>query len=82
MGLFLIFNRLFRGHDCVIIGAPGSTKYYFLRGEYQMNTCLSELYLKLSHFDARIIRLALLVVAAAVSGGVVLGLPISGDVTG
>jgi len=47
-----------------------------------MNTCLSELYLKLSHIDARIIRLALLVVAAAVSGGVVLGLPISGDVTG
>ena len=47
-----------------------------------MNTCLSEMYLKLSRFDVRIIRLAFLVLAAAVSGGIVLGLPISGDLTG
>jgi hypothetical protein len=47
-----------------------------------MNTCLSELYLKLSRFDTRIIRLAFLVLATAVSGGIVLGLPIAGDVIG
>jgi hypothetical protein len=48
-----------------------------------MNTCLSELYLKLSRIDARIIRLAFLVLAAGFSGRVViLGLPISGDMIG
>ena len=47
-----------------------------------MNTCLSALYLKISHIDARIIRLAFLVLAAAASGGFVLGLPIAGDVIG
>jgi hypothetical protein len=48
-----------------------------------MNTCLSELYLKLSRIDARIIRLAFLVLAAAFSGRVVImGLPMAGDVIG
>jgi hypothetical protein len=61
---------------------PCSTKYIFLRGDIQMNTCLSALYLKISHIDARIIRLAFLVLAAAASGGFVLGLPIAGDVIG
>jgi hypothetical protein len=47
-----------------------------------MNTCLSELYLKISRFDARIVRLAFLVLAACASGGFLLGLPIAGDATG
>ncbi len=47
-----------------------------------MNTCLSNVYLKLSSFDVRIVRLALLILTVVASGGVILGLPISGDVTG
>jgi hypothetical protein len=47
-----------------------------------MNTCLSTIYLKLSQFDSRIIRLALLTLTLFASGGVILGLPISGDVSG
>jgi hypothetical protein len=47
-----------------------------------MNTCLSTIYLKLSQIDSRIIRLALLTLMLFASRGVVLGLPISGDVSG
>ena len=47
-----------------------------------MNTCLSTIYLKLSQLDSRIVRLALLTLALLGSGSVVLGLPISGDVSG
>jgi len=47
-----------------------------------MNTCLSELYLKISRFDARIVRMAFLVLAVAFSGGFIMGLPISGEVIG
>lgn len=44
-----------------------------------MNTCLSNLYLKLNQIDARYIRVALLTLMLF-SGGVVLSLPINGDV--
>ena len=47
-----------------------------------MNTCLSTIYLKFSQLDSRIIRLALLFLTVIVSGGVVLHLPIAGDVSG
>jgi hypothetical protein len=47
-----------------------------------MNTCLSEMYLKLSRIDARIIRLAFLILAAAASGRIIMGLPMAGDVIG
>ena len=47
-----------------------------------MNTCLSALYLKLSQLDSRYFRLALTIIALAGSGGVILGLPIGGDVSG
>jgi hypothetical protein len=47
-----------------------------------MNTCLSALYLKLSQLDSRYFRLAFMVIALAASGGVILGLPIGGDVSG
>jgi len=52
----------------------------FLRGDIQMNTCLSNIYLKLNQIDSRYIRMALMVLAFVFSGGVVLGLPIHGDV--
>ena len=45
-----------------------------------MNTCLNNLYLKLSKFDVRYLSLAFMVVAVLASGHMVLGLPISGDV--
>jgi hypothetical protein len=45
-----------------------------------MNTCLSNVYLKLSQIDSRYVRVALMVFALAVSGHFILGLPISGDV--
>ncbi len=45
-----------------------------------MNTCLSSLYLKLSKFDTRYVALALMVFALVASGGIVLGVPIHGDV--
>jgi hypothetical protein len=45
-----------------------------------MNTCLSNLYLKLSNIDPRIFRLALLTLTVVASGGIILGLPINGDV--
>jgi hypothetical protein len=47
-----------------------------------MNTCLSTIYLKFSQLDSRIIRLALLTLAVFVSRGIVLGLPIPGDLSG
>jgi hypothetical protein len=47
-----------------------------------MNTCLSAIYLKFSQLDSRIIRLVLLTLTVFASGGVILGLPISGDVSG
>jgi hypothetical protein len=50
----------------------------FYRGDIQMNTCLSAIYLKLNQIDVRYIRMALMVA----SGGVVMGLPIHGDVGG
>ncbi len=47
-----------------------------------MNTCLSNIYLKFSHLDSRHVRLALMVFALVASGGVILGLPITGDLSG
>ncbi len=47
-----------------------------------MNTCLSSIYLKLSRIDPRHIRLAFLVMTLIASGGVILGLPIAGDLSG
>ena len=47
-----------------------------------MNTCLSNAYLKLSKLDSRYVRLALMVFTLVASGGVILGLPIMGDVSG
>jgi hypothetical protein len=44
-----------------------------------MNTCLTNLYLTLSKIDSRYIRLAFMILALA-SGGVIMGLPIHGDV--
>jgi hypothetical protein len=52
----------------------------FFRGEIQMNTCLSALYLKINQLDPRYIRLAFMVLTLVASGGVILGLPIHGDV--
>ncbi len=45
-----------------------------------MNTCLSTIVLKLNKIDTRIIRMALLTLTLVASGGVILGLPINGDV--
>jgi hypothetical protein len=45
-----------------------------------MNTCLSTLYLRICKMDARYIRLALIVLTLAASGGTILGVPIHGDV--
>ena len=45
-----------------------------------MNTYLSAIYLKLAQLDSRHIRLAFMVVAVLFSGGVVMGIPIHGDV--
>jgi hypothetical protein len=55
----------------------------FLKGDIQMNTCLSNIYLKLSQIDSRYIRMALVVLMLFASGGTILGgLPINGDVGG
>jgi hypothetical protein len=54
----------------------------FYRGDIQMNTCLSAIYLKLNQIDVRYIRMALMVLTLVASGGVVMGLPIHGDVGG
>ncbi len=45
-----------------------------------MNTCLSRLYLKLCQIDSRHIRLVLTILAVFGSGGVIMALPIHGDV--
>ena len=81
MGIFLIFNRLFRGYDYVIIWGQSST-ILFSRGDIQMNTCLSNIYLKLNQIDARYVRLALIVLALVGTGGSILALPINGDLSG
>ncbi len=47
-----------------------------------MNTCLSNVYLKFSKLDSRYVRLALMVFTLVASGGVILGLPIMGDLSG
>jgi len=52
----------------------------FLRGDIQMNTCLSNIYLKLNQIDFRYIRIALMVLAFVAPGAAILGLPIHGDV--
>ena len=45
-----------------------------------MNTCLSNIYLKLNKIDTRYIRLALMALTLFTSGSVILGIPIHGDV--
>jgi hypothetical protein len=52
----------------------------FNQGDIQMNTCLNNVYLKVAKIDSRTVRMVLMVVAVLASGGVILGLPISGDV--
>lgn len=47
-----------------------------------MNTCLSTIYLKLSQFDSRYVRLATLTLALVLGGGFISYLPIAGDVGG
>lgn len=47
-----------------------------------MNTCLSSLYLKICQLDSRHIRFLLTALAAFASGGVILALPIHGDIGG
>jgi hypothetical protein len=56
-----------------------STTILFFKGDIQMNTCLTALYLKITKIDARYIRLALMVLTLTASGGFLLGLPIHGD---
>lgn len=46
-----------------------------------MNTCLTNLYLKLNQIDSRYVRMALLVLAFF-GGGIAMGIPIHGDVGG
>jgi hypothetical protein len=57
-------------------------KILFLEEIFKMNTCLSNIYLKFSQLDSRYVRLALMVLALTASGGVILGLPIMGDLSG
>ncbi|MFZ2095321.1 MAG: hypothetical protein WAV05_01665 [Anaerolineales bacterium] len=45
-----------------------------------MNTYLSTMVLKISQIDSRYIRLGLMVLTLVATGGMILGLPISGDV--
>jgi hypothetical protein len=47
-----------------------------------MNTCLSNVYLKFAQIDPRYIRLVLFVLTLVASRGVIMHLPISGDVSG
>ncbi len=47
-----------------------------------MNTCLTNLYLKLNQIDPRYIRVALLVLTMVGMGGTILSLPINGDLSG
>ncbi len=44
-----------------------------------MNTCLTNLYLKLHQIDSRYIRLAL-IIFSFIGGGYAMGIPIHGDV--
>ncbi len=46
-----------------------------------MNTCLSSLYLKLCQLDSRHIRIAL-VALTLIGGGMIMGIPIHGDIGG
>ena len=45
-----------------------------------MNTCLSNLYLKLSKIDARYVRLAFMLAAIVTGGGILGALPVHGDI--
>lgn len=47
-----------------------------------MNTCLSTIYLKLCQIESRHIRMALVFLTLIASGGIVLGIPIHGDIGG
>ena len=47
-----------------------------------MNTCLSNIYLKFAQIDSRYIRLTLMVLTLFASGGIIMGLPIAGGVSG
>jgi len=47
-----------------------------------MNTCLSTIYLRLNKIDTRYIRFAFMVLTLVTSGGMILGIPIHGDVGG
>jgi hypothetical protein len=47
-----------------------------------MNTYFQQIYLKLNQIDLRHLRLAWLVIGLFVSGGMILGIPINGDVGG
>ena len=47
-----------------------------------MNTCLSTIYLKLSQIDSRQFRLVMMFLSLIVSGGILMGIPIHGDVGG
>jgi multidrug transporter EmrE-like cation transporter len=51
----------------------------FSRGDLQMNTCLSTIYLKLNQIDSRTIRFALMTLSL-VASFVILGVPMPGDV--
>jgi hypothetical protein len=45
-----------------------------------MNTCLMNLYLKICQLDSRHVRLILTILAALGSGGIIMALPIHGEV--
>ncbi len=47
-----------------------------------MNTCLSNVYLKLCQIDSRYIRLIIILLTAVGAGHILMGIPISGDVGG
>jgi len=47
-----------------------------------MNTCLSSLYLKICQLDSRHVRMVLAFLTLFASGGILMGLPINGDVGG
>jgi hypothetical protein len=48
-----------------------------------MNTCLSNIYLKLAKLDTRYVRFVLMAITLVASGRfVIMGLPLPGDVSG
>ncbi len=47
-----------------------------------MNTCLSNLYLKLCQIDPRHVRAAFIFLTLIAGGGMLMGIPIHGDVGG